>query len=69
MESLDNFLLYCRYAYELWTFLFLVFGISWVMSRKVVDVLHSWKGFMDDTEQGRYGMRRYFFLYGMYGER
>lgn len=43
-ESVDHWLLYCNYVSKVWYFIFSVFGIWWVIPRKVVDVLHHWKG-------------------------
>ena len=41
-ESVGNLLLRCSYAYNLWMFLFSLFGVSWVMPKQVVDRLTCW---------------------------
>ena len=35
-ESVGHLLLCCSYAYNLWTFVFSLFGVSWVMPKQVV---------------------------------
>ena len=49
-ESVDHFLLHCTVAYEMWSMIFGLFGISWVMLRNVLDLLNCW--------QGRFGRHR-----------
>ena len=41
-KTLDHLLLYCGKAYQLWCFVFRIFGISWVPSCMVRDFLFSW---------------------------
>ena len=41
-ESVGHLLLCCSYAYNLWTFVFSLFGVSWVMPKQVVDLLACW---------------------------
>jgi hypothetical protein len=41
-ESMDHLLLHCDVASVLWSSLFGCFGMSWVMSRRVVDLLVCW---------------------------
>ena len=41
-KTLDHLLLYCGKAYQLWCFVFRIFGISWVPSCTVRDFLFSW---------------------------
>ena len=41
-ETVDHLLLYCEKAHHLWCFAFKIFGISWVPSRTVSDLLFSW---------------------------
>ena len=41
-ESVGHLLLHCSYAYNLWTFVFSLFGVSWVMLKQVVDLLACW---------------------------
>jgi hypothetical protein len=41
-ESVDHLLLHCDVAFALWYSLFNRFGLSWVMSRRVIDLLACW---------------------------
>ena len=41
-ETVDHLLLYCGKAYRLWCFVFRSFGISWVPSWMVSNLLFSW---------------------------
>ena len=41
---MDHFLLHCPIAYELWSMVFCLFGIHWVMPYKVSELLASWQG-------------------------
>ena len=43
-ESIYHLLLYCEVATELWNVFLQLFGLSWVMLRKVSDSLGSWRG-------------------------
>ena len=43
-ESVDHFLLQCPIAYELWSMVFCLFGIHWLMLYKVSELLASWQG-------------------------
>ncbi len=40
---LGSSLLHCAYACELWSFVFCLFGVSWVIPARVIDVL-AWGG-------------------------
>jgi hypothetical protein len=41
-ESIDHLLLHCESAQFLWNAFFSHFGLTWVMPRGVVDLLHCW---------------------------
>ena len=43
-ESVDHLFLHCALARELWTMVFSLFGMHWVMPRRIVDVLACWQG-------------------------
>jgi hypothetical protein len=43
-ESIDHLLLHCEVATELWSSLFQLFGVAWVMPRRVRELLVSWRG-------------------------
>ena len=42
-ELVDHLLLHCSIAYELWSMVFCLFGIHWVMPYKVSELLASWQ--------------------------
>lgn len=44
MESVDRLLLHCPIAYELWSMVFGLFGINWVMLERVIELFASWLG-------------------------
>lgn len=41
-KTVDHLLIHCAVAQELWTFIFAMFGVQWVMSRRVTDALACW---------------------------
>ena len=41
-ELVGHLLLHCSYAYNLWMFVFSLFGVSWVMPKQVVGLLACW---------------------------
>ena len=43
-ESMDHLLLHCPIACELWSLVFCLFGIHWVMPQKVIELFESWQG-------------------------
>ena len=43
-ELVNHLLLHCPIAYELWSMVFSLFGIHWVMPYKVIELLASWQG-------------------------
>jgi hypothetical protein len=43
-ESMDHFLLHCEVARNLWSALFTLFDVTWVMPERVIDLLACWGG-------------------------
>ena len=41
-ETVDYLLLHCEMAYRLWSFVFITFGLSWVIPRSIPDLLFGW---------------------------
>ena len=41
-ESVDHLLLHCPIAFEMWSMIFCLFGVCWVMLQRVVDLLDCW---------------------------
>ena len=52
-ESLNHLLLHCPVAWELWSMVLILFGISWVMPRGVGDLLSCWHGPRSKSEAGK----------------
>ena len=43
-ETIDHLFLHCKVANELWDLVLSLFGMHWVMPRRVVDLLACWQG-------------------------
>ena len=43
-ESVDHLFLHCSVAMDLWSMVFGLFGVSWVMPQSVVGLLACWQG-------------------------
>ena len=43
-ESIDHLFIHCSIDFDLWSMVFTLFGIHWVMSKTVVDLLACWQG-------------------------
>jgi hypothetical protein len=43
-ESIDHLFLHCAVATKIWSVLLQLFGIDWVMPRRVSECLGSWRG-------------------------
>ena len=43
-ESIDHLLLHCEAVMEVWSMVFQLFGVTWVMSSRMKDCLESWRG-------------------------
>jgi len=41
-ESIDHLLLHCEITRDLWSYILTLFGVEWVMSRSVLELLNSW---------------------------
>ena len=42
-ETVDHFLLHCPMSCQIWSFVFKLFGVDWVMSGCVLDQLACWR--------------------------
>ena len=42
-ENVDHLLIYCPLDLELWSFVFVVFGVRWVMPRMLYGLLQHWE--------------------------
>ena len=45
-ETVDHLLLHCKFAHALWSEVFLMFGLQWVMPRMVVSLLFAWENYL-----------------------
>ena len=43
-ESVNHLLLHCPIAFELWSMIWSLFGVIWVMPQSVADLFASWQG-------------------------
>ena len=43
-ETVDHLLIRCNMAFELWSFIFRMFGVQWVLQENVLDLLCGWQG-------------------------
>jgi hypothetical protein len=43
-ETMDHLLLHCPIAQQLWTMVFSLFVVQWVMPKSVMDMLACWQG-------------------------
>ena len=43
-ESIDHLFLHCEVATQIWSALLQLFGVDWVMPRKVSECSGSWRG-------------------------
>jgi hypothetical protein len=41
-ESIDHLLLRCNVAHDMWSIFNSLFGVEWLMPRRVLDLLNSW---------------------------
>ena len=40
---MDNLFIHCSVAFELWSLIFRMFGVQWVLPEKVFDLLCGWQ--------------------------
>ncbi len=40
---MDHLLLHCNFAFAMWSYVFGLFGVHWVMSQMVADLLAGWR--------------------------
>lgn len=51
-EDVDHLLIHCEGAYWLWSYAFRSFGLSWVLPKRVVDVLAGWSNWLGKRSSG-----------------
>ena len=42
-DIVDHLLIHCSMAFELWSFIFRMFGVKWVLPQKLLDLLFEWR--------------------------
>jgi hypothetical protein len=55
LESIDHLLLHCELAREIMSIDFPFFGVEWVMLGKVIELMASWRGQMEDVTSLKFG--------------
>lgn len=51
-EDVDHLLIHCEWAYRLWSYAFRSFGVSWVLPKRVADVLAGWSNWLGKCSSG-----------------
>ena len=46
MGGVDHLLLHCGEVFRLWSFALRSFGVSWVLPKRVIDLLASWRNWL-----------------------
>ena len=59
---------YTEYTGELWSLVFCLFGVLWVMPHKVLDLLASWKGRVANNVMMKFGMLYLYVICKPFGE-
>ena len=42
-KTVDHLILHCGFAYVMWSYVFGLFGVHWVMSHRLIDLLVGWR--------------------------
>ena len=51
-ESVDPLLTHCPIASDLWYMILVLFGVSWVMPKSIVELLACWEGHFGRHQNG-----------------
>ena len=68
-ESPNHLLLHCETAQSLWSMVFCLFGVVWVMLRSVVEVMASWMEAFRKSSHADVGVLFCYVLCGSFGVR
>lgn len=68
-ESPKHLLLHCGVAQSLWSLVFCLFGVVWVMPEQVVDFMANWMGLFVTLSIRLSGVRSPYVSCGFFGER
>ena len=55
-EIVDHLLLHCKFAHVLWSEVFLMFGVKWVMPSTVVPLLFAWRNWLGNYSSNVWNM-------------
>ena len=55
-EIVDHLLLHCKFAYALWSEVFLMFGVQWVMPSTIVSLLFAWRNWLGNYTSNVWNM-------------
>ena len=53
---MDHLLLHCKFAHALWSEVFLMFGVKWVMPSIVVPLLFAWRNWLGNYSSNVWNM-------------
>ena len=68
-ESIAHLLLCCPVASDLWSFIFSIFGVQWVMPSGVMALLACWRNGLGQSRNIEIGGQHLTVYYGAYGGR
>ena len=54
-ETVNHLLLHCPFSKEVWDLVFALFGVQWVMPRRVADLLASGRDVLEGTSIVQFG--------------
>ena len=66
-ESIDNLLLHYETIRVLWELIFVLFGVSWVLSLSVKDILLGWHGSFEGKKRKKVGKEVLCACFGQFG--
>ena len=55
-ETADHLLLHCKFAHALWSEVFLMFGVQWVMPSTIVSLLFTWRNWLGNYTSNVWNM-------------
>ena len=55
-ETVDHLLLHCKFAHALWSEVFLMFGVQWVMPSTIVSLLFTWRNWLGNYTSNVWNM-------------
>ena len=68
-EMVDHLLLHCLVAAEIWGFVFQMFGVDWVMSRRVLDQEAGWRNWFGNRSSDVWNLAPLCVMWALWKER